>query len=243
MSRICVLSVLAVAAISALLLSACFETTVEDNTEFPRTISVSGTGEVRATPDLAVVRTGVEVIAPTVAEARAGAAEAVSAVVDAFLEGGVEELDILTVNFSIYPIYDYRDETPRISEYNVSNRVEVIVRDIESVGDLIDAVAAAGGDAVRFDGISFSYEDPSAFADEARERAIDDARAKAEQLAGQTGVTLGNPVNIVEASYGPPIVAPYGEFAFDAASSAPVTGIEPGTSSVSVTVQVTWAIE
>ncbi len=222
--------------------SACFQAQVEEGGETASFISVTGTGEVRAEPDIATVSTGVEVRAQSVAEARARAADAANAVVAALLAEGVEEGDIRTVDFYIYPEYDYRDETPRIVGYVVSNTVEVTVRDVERVGELIDAVAAAGGDAVRFGGIAFAREDPGALAREARELAIADARAKAEQLAELTGVSLGSVVSVAETSWAAPLVglSPEAEFAVQDSAA---TSIQPGTSAVTVSVQAVWAIE
>ena len=231
------------AAFAVLMLgSACFQAQVEEGAETASFISVTGTGEVRAEPDIATVSTGVEVRAQSVAEARARAADAANAVVAALLAEGVEEGDIRTVDFYIYPEYDYRDETPRVSGYTVSNTVQVTVRDVDRVGELIDAVAAAGGDAVRFNGISFAREDPGALAREARELAIADARAKAEQLAELTGVSLGSVVSVAETSWAAPLVGPSPGAEFAVEDSA-ATSIQPGTSAVTVSVQAAWAIE
>ena len=242
MSRSRLLAVLLAAAVFLVLASACFPISVEEGDDNPPAISVSGSGEVQAEPDIATLSTGVEVSADTVVEARAGAAEAAGAVIAALRENGVEERDIRTVDFFIYPVYDYRDETPRITGYTVSNSVEVTVREVEGVGELIDAVAVAGGDAVRFDGISFAHEDPVGLTQQARELAMADARAKAEQLAELNGVTLGEPLSIVETSWAAPRVgsAPRAEFA---AADMAGTSIQPGATGVTVTVQVVWAIE
>ena len=220
--------------------SACFEASVEEGDDVERFISVNGTGEVRAEPDIATVSTGVEVRADSVAEARAGAAGAASAVIAALRDNGVDEADIRTVNFFIRPVYDYSGETPRITGYIVSNTVQVTVRDVEGVGELIDAVAEAGGNAVRFDGISFAHEDPGALTQQARDLAIADARAKAEQLAELTGVTLGSVLSVAETSWAAPLAAPAAraEFAADQA----MTSIQPGTTGVTVTVQAVWEI-
>lgn len=233
-------SLVAVAAV-LVLASACFEASVEEGGEEVRSISVNGTGEVRAEPDIATVSTGVEVRAETVAAARAGAAQAANAVIATLRDRGVEASDIRTVNFYVYPEYDYRNETPRVTGYVFSNTVQVTIRDVEAVGDLIDAIAAAGGDAVRFDGISFSHADPGALAEQARERAVADARAKAEQLAALTGVTLGPIITVIETSWAAPFVglAPRAEFAADDSLG---TSIQPGTSAVTVTVQAAWEI-
>ena len=231
------------AAVALLVLgAACFENSVDDESAYPPSISVSGTGEVQAEPDIATVSTGVEARADTVAEARAQAAEAASAVIAALGASGVEDRDIRTVDFSIYPDYDYSSDTPRITGYVVSNTVQVTVRDVQGVGELIDAVADAGGDAVRFGGISFAHEDAVGLTRQARELAMADARAKAEQLAELNGVTLGEPLSIVETSWAAPLVgaSPRAEFAM---ADTAATSIQPGTSGVTVTVQVVWAIE
>ena len=195
----------------------------------------------RPSPISLTLSSGVEVSADTVAEARAGAAEA-AAVIAALRENGVEERDIRTVNFFIYPVYDYRDETPRVTGYTVSNSVEVTVRDVEGVGELIDAVAVAGGDAVRFNGISFAHEDPVGLTQQARELAMADARAKAEQLAEHTGVSLGKVISVYETSWAAPLVGAGPRETFAAADMAG-TSIQPGATGVTVTVQVVWAIE
>ncbi|MXY36410.1 MAG: DUF541 domain-containing protein [Dehalococcoidia bacterium] len=236
-----VAALVAVAAI-LVLASACFETSVEDGIDDSRSISVTGTGEVRAEPDIATVNTGVEVRADTVAAARAGAAEASNAIIATLRAHGVEEGDVRTVDFYVYPEYHYRDETPRVTGYVFSNTVQVTVRDVEGIGELIDAIAVAGGDAVRFGGISFAHADPGALAEEARELAIADARAKAEQLAELTGVTLGSIITVVETSWAAPLVGlgPRAEFAADDSFGA---SIQPGTSAVVVTVQAAWEIE
>lgn len=232
--------ILAPLALAVLLLAACGDTVIDSGTE-SRTIRVSGRGEVRAEPDIARIHAGVEVRADTVTEARAGAAEAARAVIAALHTNGVAERDIQTVAFSIYATYDYREDPPRISGYAVSNSVEATVRNIGRVGEIIDAVAAAGGNAVRFDGIAFAHEDARALAETARELAIEDARARATQLATLTGVTLGEPISIVETSRDAPLVAvSRADFAMAADSDTPVAA---GTSAVSVTVDVTWAIE
>ncbi|MXZ89372.1 MAG: DUF541 domain-containing protein [Dehalococcoidia bacterium] len=242
MTRPRLLAALGAAVAFMVLASACFETSVDETGPEPRSISVTGTGEVQAEPDIATVSTGVEVQADTVAEARAGAAEAANAVVAALRANGVEDSDIRTVDFSIRPVYDYSRETPRIIGYFVSNNVLVTVRDVESVGELIDAVAEAGGDAVRFNGISFSHEDPAALTEQARALAIEDARAKAEQLAELTGVTLGSVLSVVETSWASPLLGQARGMEFAMADSA-ATSIQPGTSAVTVTVQAVWEIE
>ena len=244
MNRIGTIAALAGAVALLALGTACFETSVESENlgDEPRSISVSGTGEVRAEPDIATMTLGVETRAETVAEARADAARAAAAVIAALRDGGVAEDDIRTTYFSINAVYDYGGERPVLDGYSVSNTVTVTVRDIDATGALIDAAAAAGGDATRFNGLSFGHDDPAEYTRAARELAVEDARDKAEQLAGLTGVTLGDPLAISETSWAAPRVEAYAGEAVAFADSAG-TSISPGTSGISVTVNVVWAIE
>ena len=225
----------------ALVAAACgSETTVQaPGTE--NGISVSGRGEVEAPPDVAIVSVGVEVREDTVAAARERAAELAQAVIDSLEDNGVEERDIRTTSFSIQPQYDFnRDEEPRITAYIVRNTVEVTVREIDEAGDIIDDAVEAGGDDVRFQGIRFDIDDTTALVEQARELAMDDARAKAEQLADLADVGLGDPIAITESSSTapPPIFVGRDDLAAEEG-----TPIEPGTASVSVSVNVVWEIE
>ena len=245
MNRIGTIAALAGAVALLALGTACFETSVESENlgDEPRSISVSGTGEARAEPDIATMTLGVEAYGRTVAEARGIAATAADDVLGALRDSGVEDRDVRTTHYSIDEYYN-RDYSPaRFDGYTVSNVVVVTVRDIEGVGELIDVAAAAGGDVMRFHGLSFGYSDPAPLAVTARELAVEDARAKAEELAELTGVTLGEPLEIEESGWSAPLVAEAVADAGDGNTWATRTPISPGTSGISVTVNVVWAIK
>lgn len=180
------------------------ETTVNlPSGENPTGITVTGQGKVSVKPDIALVNVGVEVTAPTVAEARDQAAQAMQALQDAVKGLGVSEADIRTQYFNIYPQYVYREnEAPRIVAFTVNNQVELKVRNIDSASQVLDAAIAAGGDAVRVNGISFTVEDPEQHLADARKEAISNARERAEVLAQAAGVTLGKARSISESSSG-----------------------------------------
>ncbi|MYB42304.1 MAG: SIMPL domain-containing protein [Chloroflexi bacterium] len=206
-------------------------------------ISVNGTGSVTVTPDIGVFDIGVEVTGETVARARSGAAEAMQKVRDSVLASGVEDRDISTRSFNIYPQYDYdrEDGPPEIIGYTVNNWIEVKVRDIDRLSEVLDDALTAGGDAIRVGGISFRVDEPEQYADEARKLAVEDARARAQQLADLAGVTLGQARAISESSGGfarQGLVRAEAAFAADAS-----TPISPGESEVSVTVHIVFAIE
>ncbi len=203
------------------------------------TISVSGTGEVAGVPDVLIVDLGVSVLRPGVDQATSDAASLATAVLDAVKAKGVEERDIQTTNYSIYPEYDWRNDTQTLRGYRVTNTISIKIRDIDTAGSVIDAATAAGGNDAVVNGIRFDIEDNGELVTAARAAAWDDAKTKAEQLAELAGVTLGNAVSISEttSSAPPPIV--YREMAADAAGATP---IQPGEQLVSVTITVNFAI-
>jgi uncharacterized protein YggE len=201
-------------------------------------ISVSGQGRVTGTPDTLRLNLGVSVLADSVDEATGEASRLAEALIAALTGNGVAEGDIQTSNYSIYPEWDYRDETQTLRGYRVTNSVDVKIRDLGRAGEIIDAATTAGGDAVVVNGVGFSIEDNTELLELARSRAWDDAEAKARQLAQLAGVELGAPLSIVESvGYQPPPVA------FDRAEMADAaTPIEPGQQEVSVNLEIRYAI-
>jgi uncharacterized protein YggE len=207
-------------------------------------IWVNGEGKVTVTPDIATLWLGIEAQATTVAEAQAQAATAMATVMAALAENGVAEKDIQTQYFSIYQVTkwdDNKDEQVVIG-YRVTNMVTAKIRDIEQAGPIIDAVATAGGDYTRVNNISFSVDDPDPYYEEARQKAMADAKAKAEQLADLAGVSLGKPTYISEGTVYPPVV--YRDVGMEAMAPVPVptTPISPGEIELTLNVQVAYAI-
>ena len=113
---------------------------------------------------------------------------------------------------------------------------------MDRVGAIIDEAAAAGGDLTRIDSIGFTVEDPSPYQDEAREKAVADAAAKAKQLAEVAGIKLGKPVYITENAFYPSPVYRQDYYAEAAAPMAAPTPISPGELEISLNVQVTYEI-
>jgi len=203
---------------------------------------VTGTGTVAVVPDVAILRLGVEAQAATVTEAQSDAAAAMTEVMSVLSANGVAEKDIQTQWYSIYPVRKWIDDTNEqiTIGFRVTNTVTAKIRDISKVGAVIDAVAEAGGDLTRIEGISFTVDDPEAYYDQAREEAILDAMAKAEKIASIANVTLGKPVYISESSgYLPP---PYPVRGY-AEGLDVATPISPGEMEISLTVQIGYAIQ
>ena len=210
----------------------------------PAGIWVSGLGEVTITPDIAILRLGIVAQEDTITEAQTTASKSMSKVMTALTDSGVAEKDIQTQYFNIRQRtkWDRDDDEEIVIGYQVTNKVVAKIRDIDKVGFIIDTVVTAGGDLTRIDNIAFSVDDPSAYYKEAREKAMADARTKAEQLAKLAGVTLGTPTYISEG----PRYSQISEIARYQGGMAPApalpTPISPGELEVSLNVQVAYNI-
>ena len=142
-------------------------------------------------PDVAVVRMGAEMRAPTVAEATADVARRSIAIIDRVKSLGVAERDITTVAYSIDPVIAPRrteDDPTRIVAYRVVNMVQVKMRDLGAVGRILDGALTAGANTIA--GLQFTVDDPSRPEAEARALAVKAAASTAQQLATAAGVGL-----------------------------------------------------
>ena len=212
-------------------------------------IWVTGMGQVTSAPDIATLNGGVEAVAETVAEARSKAAEAMDAMMEALTFLGVEDRDIQTTSFNIYPEYQYDRENDRseLVGYRVNNQIAVTIRDLDLVGAVIDDMVEAGGDLARFNGIRFGLDDPKPLETEARKLAVEDLTAKATELADNAGVSLGDLVYISESFGASPRTFDMAEstasmrvmLAYEAADT-PISGGEIG---VTITVQGVFDME
>ena len=212
---------------------------------FAGTIAIEGRGEVRAAPDMATINSGVTTQGATAREALNANTAAMSELIAALKESGIEARDIQTSGFSVNPNYVYSDardelgysKPPKINGYQVSNSVTVVVRDLEELGIILDRSVTVGANTVN--GVSFSVADPSELLDEARKLAFDNARDKAELYADAADVTLGDLEQISERQdFNAP--QPYPMYArAEMADAAPVP-VEAGEMSFAITVNVTW---
>lgn len=208
---------------------------------------VSGEGKVMVTPDLAIISLGIESQEVSVADAQAKASEAMDKVVQALKDQGIAEKDIQTQYFNISRVtrWDNDRQTEIVTGYRVMNTVTVKIRDVEKAGEVIDAVAAAGGDLTRVNGITFTVDDPAPYHKQAREKAIADAKEKAKQLADESGIKLGKITYITENSYNfQPIYRAYETFDGKAVPAPTVvTPVSPGELEITTTVQINYDID
>jgi hypothetical protein len=161
-------------------------------------VIVVGEASVTAPPDYAEVRGGVTTTAKTVKEATDANSKLMAAATGALLDSGVAQTDIQTSEFSIEPVYTSKtsSDEPKLSGYRVSNQVNVKIRQLAKVGEVLDRLVAAG--ATDVGNVQFLLSDPSKALDQAREAAVADARRKAELYARASGLNLGRVAWITE---------------------------------------------
>jgi len=209
-----------------------------DETE-KRTISLVGTGAIKTTPDQADISTGVTSEATSARDALDKNTAAMTKVVEALKEDGIDPKDIQTTNFSVGPIYEQKAEgrAPVVVGYRVNNQVRITLHDTNKLGAILDKVVTLGANQI--DSIDFGVEKPEALKDEARKLALKKVTDNAKLYAEAAGVGLGQILSIAEeeSSY-QPRSAPAAT-RMEMSKNVP---IEAGTASVEVRVRVTWEI-
>lgn len=233
-------SPLAPAALLALALAAAAPgapARAQDAGEAGSTITVPGVGEVAAPPDAARFTVGVTNEAASAGEAVRANSEAVERVLEAIRAAGIPDTDVQTRSFAVHPVYAERptERTPRITGYRVSNQVAVEVKGIARVGGVLDRVVAAGANEIG--GIEFFVAEPTALLDEARRRALADARRRAERYAAAAGRTLGPLQRLREQEARGP--APMPGLRMEMAAAPPIAG---GQLDLAVAVEATFAL-
>jgi len=199
----------------------------------PGTISVNGTGSVTTEPDTATISLGVVTQGATAREAMQNNSTAMAKVIDALKREGLAAKDLQTEYVSLSPRYDQQGR--EVTGYDASNSVSARVRDLGHVGDVIDAGVAAGANNVS--GPSLSREDRDKLYNDALEKAVADAKEKADVLARAAGVAVGAVQSVSENQQGGgPMPVTFGALE---ARSAP---IEPGTTQIVANVRVVFAL-
>jgi hypothetical protein len=227
------------AAILLLVLAGCSDRPAEHPES--RTVSVTGVGEAQAPPDQAQISAGVQSFGETVVAASRDNEAILSRIMRALEAEGIEERDIGTTNYSIWAEQNYNQpDAPQIKGYHVSNVVNVSIKDIARTGEVLAAVTNAGANSVH--GIQFGVSDTAELESTARERAIADARRRAESLTRLAGVELGHVISISTGSGPGPVPLMRANRMEVSDMTAPTPTITPGQQSVSVQIHVTYAI-
>jgi uncharacterized protein YggE len=191
---------------------------------------------------MASISIGVLSQANSAKEAVAANTKAMSAVLNSLKAAGIAEKDIQTSNFSVQPRYEYSQsgEAPRVIGYDVSNTVTIQVRQLDSLGSVLDTVIQQGSNQVS--GIQFALAEPEARLDDARKKAAADAQRKARLYADTMGFALGNVIALSETSSFQPPVPIYAKTMRAEAADAAVP-IAQGEQTISTDVNITWEIK
>lgn len=218
------------------------------------TITVEGYGEAFAAPDIATFTFSVVSLKSTVEAAQTDATAKQNAATKYLKDAGVEDKDIQTSNYSVYPQYDYVQEACSggycpggkqvLRGYEVRQSTTVKVRDLTKAGDLLTGVGEKG--ATELSGLNFTFDDPNQNKDKAREKAIADAKQKAEELSKQLGVRIVRVISFYENSGGYPVYARDAVYGMGGAevqsAKAPAPAISTGENTVVSNVSVTYEI-
>ncbi len=227
-------------ALLAVLVAACSPAAVTAPQAEAETITVTGFGRAHGDPDMAQITIGVNVANEDVGVAVAESNEVMEALTELMASMGLDEADIQTVNFSIWGEEQWDPQTGERREqrlYRVDSTLQLKVRQIDNLGEILEAAIDNGANNIH--GLNFSIQDPEALVDEARAAAVQDARRRAEQLAAELGVSLGDVVIVEEVSGGPAFPMFEGAF-MGMGGGGDEPPISEGSMSVSSSVLVTF---
>ncbi len=209
-----------------------------DDTDTRRAITVSAAGQVAAEPDQARITSGVTTEAATAAQALARNSEVMKQVIAGLKQSGIEPEDIQTTSFDVSPRYTRpeRGEAAVIDGYRVTNQVQVLVRDLDKLGAILDQLVSLGANTSS--GLSFEVSKAETLRDDARKEAVANARRRAELYASAAGVELGEVLSIQEGGDFAPRPMPMAR-----AMKAEAVPIERGTEMLQASVTITWALK
>lgn len=215
--------------------------------ETKNTITVSGTGEVYTRPDLALVVFSVTTEAETVAQAMSENTQKMNSVIEDLKDMEIEEKDLKTTNFSLYPRYEYRRESSIYPSgervlvgYEVTQSLRVKIRDLDKIGEIVQQATNAGANQVG--SLQFTVDDEDEFKNQARELAIQEAKDRAEAITDQLGVNLVRVVNFNESGYLPSYDYNLMKEAAVGGGGEAIPQIETGENKIQVSVSITYEI-
>ena len=209
------------------------------------TITVNGTAKMSVQPDIARLSVGLTSMGKTVAETQKQNTDKMNAITAAVKAFGVKDDDIQTSNYQIYPQYDWTDGRQILRGYQVSQQLSVKIRDLDKVGDILGKVGELGANQVN--GVTFDVDDKTDIQKQSRDKAIADAKEKAQALAKSLGMKLGKVVSFSEDSGSYPTPIMYNSYdkvmAVGQSAATPSPSVESGSLDVSKTVSITFELE
>lgn len=202
----------------------------------PRQVTVVGSGQVQGVPDTLTAEAGIEFTAPDVTSAMNQTNDRQRAVIDALIGAGLDRKDIATTTVTLEPQYS-GPGAASITGYRATNAIRVTIHPTDAASRMLALIVGTGGDATRIRSVSYSIADDSQLVKDARARAFNDAKSRADQYAQLSGLRLGRVLSISEASAPPggPTPAPRGMVA-----EAP---LEPGQQTVRFSVTAVWELD
>ena len=205
-------------------------------------ILVTGSATIQSSPDLATLRVGVQSFDKNVEKAVNDNNTKIESIILNLGNKGLTEKDMETDQFNISPQREYRNNNPPIVVgYNVSNILTVKIRNLESLGEIMQVAVGSGANTIN--GLSFSIEDPNPLRQKARGLAMEDALSRAEILADASGVEVGKPISIQELSYGGPVVKSENLAGAELAMDARIPIQTPSEVGIQINLQVRFEIK
>ncbi|MCV7103167.1 SIMPL domain-containing protein [Mycobacterium palustre] len=221
-------------------LAACDEHAAAPPGANPRQVTVVGSGHVQGVPDTLTANVGIEFTAPDVTSAMNQTSDRQQAVINALAGAGLDRKDISTTTVTLQPQYSNPEPSaaPNITGYRATNAIQVKIHPTDAASRMLAVIVGAGGDATRITSVSYSIADDSQLIKDARARAFNDAKSRADQYAQLSGLRLGRVLSISEASGAAPAAG---------APSAPpraaaAVPLEPGEQTVSFSVTAVWEL-
>lgn len=200
----------------------------------PRQVTVLGSGQVQGVPDTLTADVGIEFTAADVTTAMNQTNDRQQAVINALTGAGIDRKDISTTEVTLQPQYA-GGESATITGYRATNAIAVKIHPPDAASRLLSVIVGTGGDATRIRSVRYSITDDSALVKDARARAFNDAKSRAEQYAQLSGLRLGRVLSISEATGSTPPPAPRAM-----PSAVP---LEPGQQTVNFTVTAVWELD
>jgi hypothetical protein len=232
---------LAAAGLTVAALSACDKHNPPAAGANPRQVTVVGSGQVQGVPDTLTADVGIEFTAPDVTAAMNQTNDRQQAVINALSDAGLDRKNISTTTVTLQPQYSNPEPngTETITGYRATNAIQVKIHPTDAASRMLALIVSTGGDATRITSVSYSIADDSQLIKDARARAFNDAKGRADQYAQLSGLRLGRVLSISEVSGGPP--AGGGPPAPPRRASA--VPLEPGQQTVSFSVTAVWELD
>ena len=201
-----------------------------------RQVTVIGSGQVQGAPDTVIADVGIEAVAPDATAAMNQTSDRQRAVIDALTADGIAAKDISTTTVNLQPQYG---ENSAITGYRAVNSIQVTIRELDAASAALATIISTGGNTTRINSVNFSIDDDSELVRDARARAFDDAKNRAQQYAELSGLALGRVISISEAPGGispQPVPMPRSD------AMAAAVPLSPGEQTVSFSVTAVWEL-